>query len=111
MKQTLLLVFFTILTSTAFSQTSFSDRLKVDLQSERIDVKVFPNPVTDFLQVSENTSIEKVKIYNLVGKAVKSYEYIKGRNYYVGDLPKGIYMVQFSDKKLKTITTKRISKR
>jgi hypothetical protein len=111
MKQVVLLLFFTLLTSSAFSQTSFNDRLKLNLQSDKIDIQVYPNPVVDYLHVSDNISIERVKIFNLVGKAVKNYDYLKGRDYYVGDLPKGIYLVQFSDKESKNIITKRISKR
>ncbi len=111
MKQTVLLLFFTLFTLTAFSQTSFNDRLKVDFQSEKIDIQVYPNPVVDNLKVSHHDDIEKVQIFNLVGKTVKTYDYLKGRNYYVGDLPKGIYLVQFSDRKSKSIVTKRISKR
>ncbi len=111
MKQNLLLILFILLTTTAFSQTSFNERLNVNFQTEKIDVKVFPNPVTDYLQLSDHNNIENVQIFNMVGKTVKNYDYLKGKNYYVGDLPKGIYLIQFSDKKSKTITTKRISKR
>ncbi len=111
MKQTVLLILFTFLTLTAFSQTSFNDRLNIDFQSEKIDIQVYPNPVVDNLRVSDSDEIDKVHIFNLVGKTVKSYDYLKGRNYFVGDLPKGIYLVQFSDRKSKTIITKRISKR
>jgi hypothetical protein len=111
MKQTVLLFLFTIITLTAFSQTGFNDRLNIDFHSEKVDIKVYPNPVVDNLRVSDNNDIDQVQIFNLVGKTVKSYDYLKGRNYYVGDLPKGIYLVQFSDRKSKTIVTKRISKR
>ena len=111
MKQTVLLILFTLITLTAFSQTSFNDRLKFDYKTERIDIQVFPNPVADYLGVSHNDQIEKVQVFNLVGKTVKNFDYLKGRNYYLGDLPKGIYLVQFSDKRSKTLVTKRISKR
>lgn len=111
MKQVVLLFFFIVITSSAFSQTSFNDRLKLNLESEKIDIQVYPNPVTDYLKVSDNASVERVKIFNLVGKAVKNYDYLRGRDYFVGDLPKGIYLVQFSDNQSKTIITKRISKR
>lgn len=111
MKQNLLLILFIFLTTTVFSQTSFSDRLAFNHTSEKVDVKIFPNPATDFIQISNNNNIQQVKIFNMVGKAVKNYDYIKGKNYYIGDLPKGIYLVQFSDKKSKVISTKRISKR
>ena len=79
MKQIVLLFFFIVLTSSAFSQTSFNDRLKLNLESEKIDIQVYPNPVTDYLKVSDNASVERVKIFNLVGKAVKNYDYLRGR--------------------------------
>ena len=111
MKQLILLCSFIFLTSAVFGQTSFKDRLSFNYQTEKVDVKVFPNPVSTYFKVSKALAIKKVEVFNLTGRIVKKYNYINGREYFVGDLPKGIYLVQFTNSKSKVIATKRISKR
>lgn len=111
MKKIILLCSFIFLSSVVFGQTSFKDRLAFNYKTEKVDVKVFPNPVTTYFKVSKTSTINKVEVFNLTGRVVKKYNFINGREYFVGDLPKGIYLVQFTNKKGKTIATKRISKR
>lgn len=110
MKQTLLLVIFIFLSGAAFSQTSFSAGLKFKPVSQRVDIKIYPNPVTTELGITDNTVVKSITVYNTVGRAVKAFEYEQGSNYFVGDLPRGIYLVQFSDARNKVVTTKRMKK-
>lgn len=110
MKQTLLLVTFLFLSGVAFSQTSFSDGLKFRPQSEKIDLKIFPNPVETELGITDNAQVKWIKIYNTLGGIVKTFEYEIGALYYVGELPRGVYLVQFSDARNEVVTTKRMRK-
>ncbi len=73
-------------------------------------LKVFPNPVFDYIQVSENEVVNQIVVYNLIGKKLKFFTYEPGERYYVGDLRKGMYLVQLLDNRKKILTTKRISK-
>ena len=111
MKQVLLLFSFLFLGSVAYGQTSFKERLSFNYHSEKIDVKIFPNPTINYFKISENDKIKKIEVFNLTGRVVKKYKYSKGADYFIGDLPKGIYLVQFSNSRDKIIITKRISKR
>lgn len=114
MKHTLLfLFFFAFSLSVAWSQTSFSDRLSIKPASskEKVDLQIFPNPATDYISVTKNDVVKKVMIFNLVGRQMKDFEAIDGEKYYVGDLPRGMYLVQLLDANDQAITTQRVNKR
>ncbi|MFN4080994.1 MAG: T9SS type A sorting domain-containing protein [Saprospiraceae bacterium] len=71
----------------------------------------YPNPVVDFFMISETSEhIAGVALLNLTGKRVKYFEYVKGEQYYVGDLPKGIYLVQMIDRNDRTLRTHKMDK-
>ena len=46
-----------------------------------------------------------------MGKEIKRFSYVSGQQYYVGDLPKGMYLTQFVDKGKRVISTQRMNKR
>lgn len=72
---------------------------------------VYPNPVVEFFMISENSDqTVGIAILNLTGKRVKYFEYVKGEQYYIGDLPKGIYLVQMLDGSDRTLRTQKIDK-
>jgi hypothetical protein len=76
------------------------------------EISVFPNPATDNISVHDNADIvTQVFVFNLIGKKVKSFEHLKGEYHYVGDLPKGVYLVQLIDKNKRVIATQKIDKR
>ncbi len=59
------------------------------------NLSVYPNPVTNELNITADNNIKKVEIYNAVGQAVKSIN-ISGRRASIGvaDLKPGVYMVR-----------------
>lgn len=63
---------------------------------EAAQIKMFPNPTSDQFQLSNNEIVDQVVIYNILGKQVKTFG-ANVQNYFVGDLPKGLYMVQLND--------------
>ena len=83
-------------------------------QSSRVaPLKIFPNPATEHISVNEvpgdNTGY--ISIFSLMGRSVREFEYVKDDRYYIGDLPKGIYLVHPQDKNHKTIATQKLEKR
>jgi hypothetical protein len=111
-----LLLFFAIVliaVSIAFSQSSFSERLNVRNPDEQLrsDLQLYPNPVTTFIGLSPNEVVKKIIVFNLAGREMKSFDFVDGEKYYVGDLPKGMYLVQLLGKENEIIKTHRISKR
>jgi hypothetical protein len=76
------------------------------------DLSVFPNPATEFITVQDkNDAVGFVYVFNLVGKKVKEFEFVKGDQYYIADLPKGMYLVQILDRNKHGLTTQKIEKR
>jgi Secretion system C-terminal sorting domain len=103
MKQ-LLLVFFLLLGGIAL-QAQQSNSTKPELS-------VFPNPAIDNISVYDNNDVvSQIIVFNLVGKKMKTFEHIKGEYHYIGDLPKGVYLVQMIDKSKRILTTQKIDKR
>lgn len=113
MKRNLLLAFFLFLTIGMFAQRAGSGGGS-DNSSPAItqmDLQVFPNPAISYIKITGTTEVQEIKIFNLVGRHMKTFPAATGEKYYVGDLPRGMYLVQFFDSKNKILTTKRISKR
>jgi hypothetical protein len=74
-------------------------------------LEVFPNPATSHIGLTESQGVHKVVIYNLVGSQMKNFDEITpDKRYYVGDLPRGMYLVQILGEKNKVLATKRMQK-
>jgi hypothetical protein len=75
-------------------------------------IAVFPNPATEYISVQDaGESIDHISVFNLVGKKVKEFEYVRGENYSVADLPKGMYLVQLLDRNKRIVKTQKVDKR
>ena len=72
---------------------------------------VFPNPTTEFFKVSEISGLKNIELFNIVGNKVRSYDALPQKQYYVGDLTDGIYLVRLVSASGKVIKTIRLSKR
>lgn len=80
-------------------------------ETNDLKLTVFPNPTTDFFEVSETPGLRSIELFNIVGNKVRSYETAPNRQYYVGDLSDGIYLVRLVSSSKKVIKTIRLSKR
>jgi hypothetical protein len=74
-------------------------------------ISIFPNPTTDFFEIQSSREIDKIVVFNLIGRELKSFNAEVDRKYSVGDLPNGMYLVQVFDENNKVITTQRLQKR
>jgi hypothetical protein len=102
MKQILLSFIFTI----AFAAAAVAQTAK------GATLKVYPNPASDFISVSDqNDHTGFISIYSIMGRNLREFDYSKDDRYYIGDLPKGIYLVHLQDKNKKTIASQKIEKR
>ncbi len=76
------------------------------------DLSIFPNPATDYISVQDkNDAVGFISVFNLLGKKVKEFEFIKGEQFYIADLQKGMYLVQIQDRSKRSLTTHKIEKR
>lgn len=74
-----------------------------------VELQVYPNPAVDYIQVSFNPTIRQVRMFNLAGRNVRTYNYMADEQYYVGDLPKGMYLVQMIGEKNVPLATRRVN--
>lgn len=111
MKQALL-SFVLLLTFSALVQAQkSSSQLALNASHKKIEIKVFPNPVTNHFSINHNKEVKQIVVFNMIGRAMKRYNYTAGEKYFMGDLPKGMYLIQFLGTKNKILTTQRVSKR
>lgn len=80
--------------------------------SAKADLSVYPNPTTEYISVKDNNdAVGYIAVFNLVGKKVKDFEFVKGESIFVADLPKGMYLVQIQDRKREVLKTQKVDKR
>ncbi len=80
-------------------------------ETNDLKLTVFPNPTSDFFEVSETPSLKYIEVFNIIGNKVKSFDTAPNKQYYVGDLTDGIYLVRLVSSSKKILKTIRLSKR
>lgn len=79
--------------------------------TESTDISIYPNPVVNDFQLLNAQSVEKIIIYNWLGREVRKFNNEREEQLFeIGDLPKGFYYVQMRATNNQIITTRRISK-
>ena len=74
-------------------------------------MEIFPNPTVDYFGLTHSNSIEEIHVYNMLGRKQRTFDVGQGRKYFVGDMPAGMYLLAFIDKKGKVTKTTRLVKR
>ena len=116
MKHTLTLLFLLFVTLSLSANTSplppASDLSGPwSLSANPIDLKIYPNPAVDYISLTETQGVSEIKVFNLVGQSVKRFKIdYTDQQFYVGDLPKGMYLVQIKGDNDKVLTTQRLHK-
>lgn len=116
MKQLILIAFLLIFQISVFAQEEATAYNRAgnsasQEQLEKLNLKVFPNPVKDkkiTLKMSED-QMSEIRLVNIVGKEVlkKNFEFgVTSYEMQLNDVPKGIYLVQ-----VKTTANKAIVKK
>lgn len=88
-------------------ETDYSSVKAFALSSESFDIdefKIYPNPASNVIHISSVQPIEKMELYDVLGKKVRSSSNMKQLN--VESLKSGMYMLRVYDKK--SSTTKKI---
>jgi len=119
MKYTLLSFFFIFLISDAVEAHDNWNDAPVDnpiismhfgMDGDGEKIRVFPNPATDYFMLKNATNVDKVLIYNIVGRQIKSFRVSDaGSKYMVNDLPKGMYVIRLLNPENSLIQTLRIN--
>ena len=78
---------------------------------EKAAVKLFPNPTSNFFQITENEFVSQVEIFNIVGKRMIATPHVNGKSYDVSGFPTGLYLVRMTDEEGQILKTTRLTKR
>lgn len=74
-------------------------------------LSVYPNPTDDYFQISGISGLKQVEVFNIVGTKVKTYDAAPSKQYFVGDLSEGMYLVRMISSSKKILKTVRLSVR
>lgn len=75
---------------------------------EAANIKLFPNPATDYFELINGDKVDRIVVYNILGKQVKYFG--KEDEYLIGDLTKGLYLVQLIDLDTEATKTLKLKK-
>lgn len=75
------------------------------------DLVIYPNPTTEFIQLKNDESIAAIKIFNIVGRVVKTFNHSAGLVHDVTTLRSGMYLVRLEDKDGNVVKSMRLSKK
>ena len=85
-----------------------------DVAKNNASVKIYPNPATDYFSIQDDYDVvDKVIVYNMIGRAVKNYTVTNnnsGNKYTLNDLPEGLYIIRLLNSRGATIKTVRLNK-
>lgn len=87
------------------------DNDDVIIQQSNDDIRIYPNPAIDYIMVTQSSKVDKVWIYNILGKKVKSYKVENpDAKYDIRDLPRGMYIVRLVNHEGELLLTRRVNK-
>ena len=81
---------------------------------EEVEVSIFPNPITEYVNVNnvDLTLIDKIEVYNVIGKKIFQIENISLNNKIdFNGLDKGVYILKLLGSNNNTYYTKNIIKK
>lgn len=81
----------------------------IDIGSDLSELRVYPNPSTEYFQITNDTDVSQIVVSNIIGKKVIETTHYKGESHNVSYLDKGIYLVRMIDKASNILDVKRIT--
>ena len=97
--------------NTVTGRYEFNQMSTSTVNLNKADIKIYPNPTVDFISISDADQVERLIIYNIVGRPVKVFNANYTNHYDVMDLPTGMYLIRLMGEHDKTIKTVRLSKK
>ncbi len=74
------------------------------------NLKVYPNPATDYFQISNATGVKKIVVYNMFGKEVKSFFHYPNAQHEISEFKTGMYIVKLLNDKNKVVKSVKLNK-
>ena len=77
----------------------------------RQPIEVYPNPAADYISLSNDDAVEKLVVINILGKTEREIAIDSTTNrYYIGDLPRGMFLLRIEGKNKVALQTMRLNK-
>lgn len=112
MKRIILFIAFVSFGLCSYAQSNYNSFGSYTTNSDVVKITIYPNPAADYIQVQDRDNVvSSVIIYNLAGRKIRTFEIDGDNSLNISDLPKGMYLMQFLDKKDKLVSTQRLSKK
>lgn len=74
------------------------------------NIKVYPNPASEYFQINNGEKVEKVKVYNMFGREVKTFYHYNNAQHEIGELKSGMYILKMLDDKNRLIKSVKLNK-
>jgi Secretion system C-terminal sorting domain len=98
-------------TNTVTGRWLFSTTTKTrEANANNTNIRIYPNPTIDYFQITEDDGIDKVVIYNIIGRQMRTYKVTDNGKYNVNDLPEGLYIIRLLAANGATVKTIRLSR-
>lgn len=97
-----------VLASADYNFTASTPSSTSDLQ--RTSMAVFPNPTANYFNIRGAQGVDRVVLYNILGREMRSFNVAPGQRYYIGDLPNGLYLASMVDDSKGIVKTLRLKK-
>lgn len=81
------------------------------LNSDPVEVQVFPNPAVHYFELQTKEDISVIEVYTLLGRKMLTLNYELSKQYDISALHNGMYLIQLLDDSGKVMTTRRLQKR
>lgn len=78
---------------------------------QKSDILIYPNPTFNSFQVTDDSNIKSLSIYNVVGSEMMTLRHTKGKYHDVSKLDKGIYLVRMIDNDNDVVKVIRMTKK
>lgn len=76
------------------------------------NIRIFPNPAIDYFELTDDNDIDRIVVYNLLGREVRSFRSVgNGQQYNLNGLPDGLYLLSLMDNRKGIVKTVRLNKR
>ena len=77
---------------------------------DQTPLTVFPNPTADYFNIRGGNGVDRVVLYNILGREMRSFNVAPGQRYYIGDLPNGLYLASMVNDSKGIVKTLRLKK-
>lgn len=77
----------------------------------KANLRLYPNPAIDYFEITPNAPVDKIELYNMIGKKIRTYNAEYTNRFDISEIPPGLYLVSLINEKRGVLKTLRLNKR